>query len=102
MNKRVLGLLGLMGLVVVGSFAWHRQHALPQEVAKQDPAAVNALPVSADTLALELESIEAIKADNADLEARIEALRLQQADADKLIALKAARLESLEKPPQKP
>jgi len=102
MNKRVLGLLGLMGLVVVGSFVWHRQHALPQEVAKQDPAAVNALPASADTLALELESIEAIKADNADLKARIEALRLQQTDADKLIALKAARLESLENPSKKP
>jgi hypothetical protein len=102
MKKRVLGLLGLMGLVVAGSFAWHRQHALLPVVANQDSVASAALPVSADTLALEQESIEAIKADNADLEARIEALRLQQTDADKLIALKAARLESLENPSKKP
>ena len=102
MNKRVLGLLGLMGLVVIGSFVWHRQHALTGSTGAADSAASTELPVNANTLALEHEAIEAIKADNADLEARIEALRAQQTDADKLIALKAARLESLDSTAKKP
>lgn len=102
MNKRVLVLLGLMGLVVIGSFFWHRQHTPPQASTPNDAPATTAQPVNADTVALEQEAIEAIKADNADLEARIAALRAQQADADKLIELKAARLDALDSTVKKP
>ena len=99
MKKRVLSLLGLMGLVVVGSFAWHRQHARPMPVAAEVPAATVASP---ETLTLAQESIDALQADNSELQARVDALRNQQADADQLIALKAARLATLEKTAQKP
>jgi len=102
MNKRVLVLLGLMGLVVIGSFFWHRQHTPLQASTPNDAPATTAQPVNADTVALEQEAIEAIKADNADLEARIAALRAQQADADKLIELKAARLDALDSTAKKP
>lgn len=98
MKKRVLSLLGLMGLVIVGSFAWHRQHAQPVSVAAI-PAATDSSP---DTVALTQESIDALQADNSELQARIAALRNQQVDADQLIALKAARLATLEKAAQKP
>lgn len=96
MKKRVLSLLGLMGLIVIGSFAWHRQHAQSELVAAETTAA------SPQTVALTQESIDALKADNSELKARVDALRNQQADADQLIALKAARLAALEKTAQKP
>ena len=99
MKKRVLGLVGLMGLIAIGSFAWHRQHALALPVAAEASTAAIASP---EALALTQESIDALSADNNELQARIEALRNQQADADQLITLKAARLAALEKIAQKP
>ncbi|MES2721103.1 MAG: hypothetical protein V4688_08085 [Pseudomonadota bacterium] len=101
MKKRVLSLLGLMGLVVVASFVWHRQHAQPMPAAPQ--AASAEMPnTSPEALTLTQESIDALHADNSELQARIDALRNQQSDAEQLIALKAARLAELEKPAQKP
>lgn len=100
MKKRVLSLLGLMGLIIVGSFAWHRQHAQPVTAAVG--AANAATPVTPESLTLTQESIDALHADNSELQARISALRDQQADADQLIELKAARLATLEKSAQKP
>lgn len=101
MKKRVLGLLGLVGLIVVGSFAWHRQHAQPLAAARaaETSAATGASP---EDLTLTKESIDALQADNSELQSRIAALRSQQTDADQLIALKAARLATLEKSAQKP
>ena len=100
MKNRVLGLLGLMGLVIVGSFAWHRQHAQPVSVVELATSA-EVSGASPATLALTQESIDALHADNSELQARIAALRTQQADADQLLALKAARLATLEKSAQK-
>lgn len=103
MKKRVLGLLGLMGLVIVGSFAWHRQHAQPLTgIAQAQAASAEITATSPEALTLTEESIDALQADNSELQARIEALSHQQADADQLIALKAARLATLEKSAQKP
>lgn len=99
MKKRVLSLLGLMGLIVIGSFAWHRQHAQSELVVAKTSVATTALP---QTVALTQESIDALKADNSELKARVDTLRNQQTDADQLIALKAARLATLEKSAQKP
>lgn len=99
MKNRVLGLLGLIGLVVVGSFAWHRQHAQLLPAAAKAASTAAASP---EALTLTKESIDALHADNSELQARIAALRAQQADADQLIALKAARLATLEKSAQKP
>ncbi|MEK6787338.1 MAG: hypothetical protein AABY68_00110 [Pseudomonadota bacterium] len=101
MKKRVLSLLGLMGLIIVGSFAWHRQHAQPLPPTAQ-VAGTEAQGTSPEALTLTQESIDALQADNSELQARIEALRDQQTDADQLIALKAARLATLEKSAQKP
>ena len=96
MKKRVLGLLGLMLLVVAGSFIWHRQSA------PHAPAVTERESVTPEALTLAAESVDALRADNNELEARIEALCNQQADAEQLIALKTARLSSLEKSTQKP
>lgn len=101
MKKRVLSLLGLMGLVVAASFAWHRQHAQPLPAAT--PAASAEAPdTSPEALTLTQESIDALDADNSELQARIDDLRNQQTDAEQLITLKAARLAELEKSAQKP
>lgn len=101
MKKRVLSLLGLMGLVVVASFAWHRQHAQPLRT--EAPVASAEIPdTSPEALTLTQESIDALDADNSELQARIDDLRNQQTDAEQLIALKAARLAELEKSAQKP
>ena len=99
MKKRVLSLLGLMGLIIIGSFAWHRQHAQPSPAAAKTEMVPSATP---ENLALTQESIDALQADNSELEARIDALRKQQADAEQLITLKAARLATLEKTAKKP
>jgi len=96
MKKRVLGLLGLMLLVAAGSFVWHRQRA------PHAPAVIQGEGVTTEALTLAAESVDALKADNNELQARIEALHNQQADAEQLIALKTARLSSLEKSTQKP
>lgn len=101
MKKRVLSLLGLMGLVVVASFAWHRQHAQPL-LAEAPAASAEAPDTSPEALTLTQESIDALDADNSELQARIDDLRNQQTDAEQLIALKAARLAELEKSAQKP
>lgn len=101
MKKRVLGLLGLMGLIVVASFAWHRQHAQPLPTVTE-LASTESSVASPEALTLTKESIDALHADNSDLQARIAALRSQQADADQLIELKAARLATLEKSAHKP
>jgi len=102
MKKRVLSLLGLMGLIIVGSFAWHRQHAQPLAEAAKTADMPSPEATSPESLTLTKESIDALQADNSELTARITALRAQQADADRLIALKAARLATLEKSAQKP
>lgn len=101
MKKRVLGLLGLMGLIVVASFAWHRQHAQPMPAA-DGQAGTGMQNTSPAALALTQETIDALHADNTDLQARISALKSQQKDADQLIELKAARLATLEKSAHKP
>ena len=96
MKKRVLGLLGLMLLVAAGSFVWHGQRA------PHAPTMAQSESVTPEVLSLAAESVDALSADNNELQARIEALRNQQADAEQLIALKTARLSSLEKSTQKP
>lgn len=101
MKKRVLSLLGLMGLVVAASFAWHRQHAQPL-LAEAPAASAEAPDTSPEALTLTQESIDALHADNSELQARIDDLRNQQTDAEQLITLKAARLAELEKSAQKP
>ena len=60
-----------------------------------------ALPADASTeekLTLTREAADAVRAENEELESRIEDLESQAEDARKLIELKAARLQALEKP----
>jgi hypothetical protein len=93
MSRRALVLLALVAVVAAASFWWQSEQAADQKEALAIPS--NASP--AERLVLTQESVDALSAENAELASRIEALESQGSDAERLIELKTARLQSLEK-----
>ncbi len=93
MSRRVLALLALVAVVATASFWWQSEQAASHSEALPLPAGASA----AEKLTLTQESVDALSAENADLSSRITALEAQGADAERLIQLKTARLQSLEK-----
>ena len=102
--------LGLSVAVAAAGFLSARQSSTSHGAAAETPAeasALRAVPAVADTqvtspvapadLTLTRDSVEALRADNNEMEARIAALEAEKADADRLIALKTTRLQALEK-----
>ena len=66
---------------------------------KQEPLAMPENATSAEALVLTQESVDALKAENDELESRIADLEQQSKDAQQLIELKAARLQELAEKP---
>lgn len=99
---KLLATLGLVLLLAAGAAFWWQTPSQPAtaDVAEQDAVAA-AAPIEAASPAQELalteEAVDALATENAELEARIADLEAQNADAEKLIALKTARLQELEK-----
>lgn len=94
MSRRALALLALIAVIAAASFWWQSEQAARQSEALVLPA--NASP--AEKLVMTQESVDALAAENADLASRIKDLESQSSDAERLIELKTARLQSLEKP----
>ena len=113
MSMHMKVVLGLSVAVAAAGFLSARQSSISHGAAAETPSAMasahQAAPAVADTqetspvapadLALTRDSVEALRADNNELEARIAALEAEKADADRLIALKTTRLQALEKQP---
>lgn len=94
MSRRALALLALIAVVATASFWWQSEQAAhPAEEALQVPPGAT----DAERLTLTQESVDALKAENADMRSRIEDLEAQGADAERLIQLKTTRLQALEK-----
>ncbi len=66
---------------------------------KHEPLAMPENATSAEALVLTQESVDALKAENDELESRIADLEQQSKDAQQLIELKAARLQELAEKP---
>lgn len=96
MSRRTLALLALIAVVATASFWWQSEQTDRQAEALPVPAHAS----DAEKLTLTQESVDALTAENADLNSRISALEAQGADAERLIELKTARLQSLEKSPR--
>ncbi len=102
--KRLI-ILALTIIVVFSGWRWWQasQPAANAESAlttsKQEPLALPENATSAEALVLTQESVDALKAENDELESRIADLEQQSQDAQQLIALKAARLQELAEKP---
>jgi Tfp pilus assembly protein FimV len=103
--KRLI-ILALTIIVVFSGWRWwqaSQQTEIDAESAltasEQEPLLMPENATSAEALVLTQESVDALKAENDELESRIADLEQQSKDAQQLIELKAARLQELAEKP---
>ncbi|MEO6698212.1 MAG: hypothetical protein ABIR53_01935 [Paraperlucidibaca sp.] len=96
--KRLI-MLAIVVIVAFAGWRWWQASQPVSEATAQEPLAMPENATPSEALALTQESVDALKAENDELESRITDLQQQAEDAQQLIALKTTRLQELAEKP---